>query len=70
MSSGQGQHFSGQINPQDVISGRATGACAYNVILAEERVAAAFGSQSIPPLAAEGRAVALRLPKRKLAANI
>jgi hypothetical protein len=31
MSSGQGQHFSGQINPQGVITGRATGACAYNV---------------------------------------
>jgi hypothetical protein len=31
MSSGQGQHFSGQISPQGVISGRATGACAYNV---------------------------------------
>ena len=31
MRSGQGQHFSGQINPQGVIAGRATGACAYNV---------------------------------------
>ena len=31
MRSGQGHHFSGQINPQGVIAGRATGACAYNV---------------------------------------
>jgi hypothetical protein len=31
MSSGQGQHFEGQINPQGVITGREIGACVYNL---------------------------------------